>query len=125
VNTTGNTIKMDSETITKFTQIIERANGSEVKIVATAFFGAGLHVSVGVDVFRRENLADQWILCSDKPHLRWREMSVAQYTKEGRSEMLQVVSPGEIMKVIGMIGKPMSCVPDSPTVSNHVERPRG
>lgn len=51
--------------ITKFTQLIERNDGSEVKIVATAFFGAGLHMSVGVDVFRREKPKQQWSLCSN------------------------------------------------------------
>lgn len=116
--------------ITKFTQLIERNDGSEVKIVATAFFGAGLHMSVGVDVFRRENPKQQWSLCSNRPHLRWLEMSVDQYIKDGRSEMLQVVSPGEILRVIDMIGKPMSQSHDSAFIDpkgeapDRVEQPR-
>ena len=97
--------------ITKFTQIIERQDGSEVKLVACAYFGTGLHMSVGVDVFRRANANENWSLCSDRPDPRWREMSVDDYIKNGRSEMLQVVSPGEILKVAGMIGKPFQEAP--------------
>ena len=114
------------ELITGYTQIIERADGKEVKIVARSYVGTGLHVSVGVDVFRRDKSADNWILCGDKPHPRWREMSVDEYVKGGRSEMLQVVSPGEILKVIDQIGKPFQ---ESPSFDDAVEppaeRPRG
>lgn len=116
--------KTESEnSITKYTQLIERNDGSEVKIVATAFFGAGLHMSVGVDVFKREKANDQWILCKDKPDLRWREMSVDEYIKNGRSEMLQVASPGEILKVMDKIGKPMSpsFSQDSPSIGHDAE----
>lgn len=93
--------------ITKFTQILERKDGSEVKIVATAFFGSGLHRSVGVDVFTRQNPEQQWHLCSDKAHPRWRDMSVDEYIKNGRSEKFQAASHGEILKAASMIGKPI------------------
>jgi hypothetical protein len=99
--------KMDN-LVTKVTKIIPRNDGSEVKIVAQAYFGAGLHCSVGADVFRRESPGHNWKLCSDKPHPDWRKMSVSEYVNIGRSEMLQAASQGEILAVVSAIGKPMN-----------------
>lgn len=96
--------------ITKVTQLIERPDGSEIRIVATAYFGAGLHRSIGVDVFRRAIAGDDWVLLSDRPHPDWRAMSVDDYINNGRSEVRQAVSWGEIFKVTSLIGKPMSCL---------------
>lgn len=96
------------DTITKITQVFQRKDGSEARIVATACYGSGLHFSVDVYVHRRESPAHTWQLCSNRPHPDWRSMSVNEYVRHGRSEMLQAVSPGEIMKVKSAIGKPMS-----------------
>jgi hypothetical protein len=93
--------------VTKLTKIIPREDGSEVRIVAQAYFGAGLHRSVGVDVFRRQSSGHNWTLCSNRPHPDWRQMSVDEYVKHGRSEMLQAASHGEILAVVSGIGKPM------------------
>jgi len=93
--------------VTKFTKIITREDGSEVRLVAQAYFGTGLHRSVGVDVFRRESSSHDWKLCSDKPHQDWRKMSVDEYVKHGRSEKLQAASHGEILAVASAIGRPM------------------
>lgn len=84
-------------------QLIQRKDGSEVKIVAQEFFGAGLARSVGVHVLRRENAESNWKLCNDRPHPNWRNMSVDEYVKHGRSEMLQMVSHGEILKVVNRL----------------------
>lgn len=92
---------------TKVTRIIPRADGSEVKIVAQAYFGAGLHCSVGVDVFRRQSASQRWTLCSDRPHPNWRQMSVDEYVQHGRSEKFQAASHGEILSVASAIGKPL------------------
>ena len=92
---------------TQITQTLKRKDGSEVRIIAQAFFGRGLTLSIGVDVYRRENPQHNWKLCSDRPHPNWREMSVEEYTRHGRSEMLQAVSPGEILRMTNAIGKPM------------------
>lgn len=97
--------------VTKVTRVISRNDGSEVKLVAQAYFGAGLHRSVGVDVFRRAGPHQDWQLCSDQPHRDWRTISVDEYRKHGRSEKLQAASPGEIMAVGAMIGKPVSSLP--------------
>lgn len=98
---------MDTDLITKVTQVIPRQDGSEVRIVVEQMTGIGLNSSIGVYVHRRESPDQHWVLLSDKPHPDWLAMSVDDYMKHGRSEMLQSVSPGEILKLIGMIGKPM------------------
>lgn len=97
-----------ADLVTKFTKIIPREDGSEVRIVAQAFFGTGLHCSVGVDVFRRQSSSGNWQLCSDRPHPNWREMSVEEYVRHGRSERLRAATPGETLAVASAIGKPMS-----------------
>ncbi|WP_347990242.1 hypothetical protein [Methylomonas sp. AM2-LC] len=84
---------------TKLSQIIQREDGSEVKIVAQLCFGLGLARSIDVYVHRRNSHQDNWILCSDRPHPNWRSMSVNDYINHGRSQMLQAVSAGEILKV--------------------------
>lgn len=82
----------------KVEKVIQREDGSEVKIVAEAFFGTGLTCSIGVYVLRREGPNDAWALTNDRPHPDWRKMSVDEYVVHGRSEMLRMVSPGEILK---------------------------
>jgi hypothetical protein len=93
--------------ITKVTKIIPRQDGSEVRIVVEEIIGLGLHSSIGVYVHRRETLDHPWVLLSDRPHPHWRSMSVYDYISHGRSEMLQSVSLGEILKLTSMIGKPV------------------
>jgi hypothetical protein len=88
------------ELATKVTQILERPDGSFVRIVAEAGARAYVH--------RRQSPEHEWVLCSDQPHPDWRTMSVDEYIKRGRSEMLRTVTHGEILKVASMIGKPMS-----------------
>lgn len=83
----------------KVTKIIQRADGSAVRIVAEACFGVGLTRSIGVYVHRRESPDHAWKLTNNRPHPDWRKMSVDEYVKRGRSEMLQAVSSGEILKV--------------------------
>lgn len=92
--------------ISKVTQIIQRKDGSEVKIVAQACFGSGLTRSTDVYVHRRESPNHDWKLCNDRPDPEWLKISVDDYILRGRSEVLQVVSPGELMKVTSQIGKP-------------------
>lgn len=84
-------------------EIIRREDGSEIKIVAQEYFGAGLTRSIGVHVLRRENADSNWKLCDDRPHPDWRTMSVADYVSHGRSEMLRMASHGEILKVVNRL----------------------
>jgi hypothetical protein len=78
--------------------LIQRPDGSEVKIVAQASFGADMKLEADVFVLRRESVTDNWRVLSDKPHPDWRTMSVAEYVKHGRSEKLQNVTHGQIFK---------------------------
>lgn len=79
-------------------QVMQRKDGSEVKVVAQAFFGSGLTCSIGVHVLHRANPESAWNLASDRPHPDWRNMSVDEYVKRGRSEMLRVASIGEMLR---------------------------
>ncbi|WP_241178953.1 hypothetical protein [Enterobacter asburiae] len=81
-----------------------------MKITAQAAFGAGLTRSIDVYVLRRDNADSNWQGCSNRPKAGWRNMSVDEYIREGRSEMLKAVTPGEILKLTNAIGKPMSCL---------------
>jgi hypothetical protein len=98
------------ELITKVTQVFTQADGSEVKIVAQAFTGRGLAQSTGMVIHRRESPSHPWKLCNDdfqKPHPDWRTMSVDDYVDHGRSELLQAVPIGKLLKLLSAIGKPM------------------
>lgn len=106
---------MESEQlITKITQTLKRADGSEVRIVVEQAFGIGLTPSLGMYVLRRPTTAHNWQLCSSSPHEEWRTMSVDEYQIHGRSEMLRYVSIGEILRLRAAIGKPMSYVDTCP-----------
>lgn len=85
--------------MSKVEQVIQRVDGSEVKIVAYACTGTGLTVSIGVHVHRREAPSHAWKLMGDRPHPDWRKMPVDDYIKNGRPEMLRVASIGEILRV--------------------------
>ncbi|HIH2751417.1 TPA: hypothetical protein ACYLN4_007254 [Burkholderia lata] len=80
-------------------KIIRRNDGSEVRIVAETCYGRGLTCSIDVYVHQRESPDQPWMLMSNRPHPDWRKMSVDDYLKRGRSEMLRTVSHGEILKV--------------------------
>ncbi len=95
------------ELITKITLIIQREDGSEARIVAQAVFGAGLTRSIDIYVHHRKSPENKWRLCSDRPHPDWRTMSIDDYLCHGRSQMLQVVSLGEILKASSAISKPI------------------
>lgn len=97
-----------NEIVTKMSTVVQRADGAQVKIVAETMFGAGLHPSTDVFVLKRENASADWRLCSNQPHPDWRKMSVDEYKTRGRSEMLQTVTHGEILKVTRALGQPMS-----------------
>lgn len=92
----------------KVTQILQRADGSEVKLVATDMSMPGGKRSVNVDVFRRGDAQAPWEYCHDRPHPDWRTMSVDDYIKRGRSPMLQAVTPGEVLRVASLVGKPLT-----------------
>jgi len=84
--------------MTRLETLIPRPDGAEVKIVAQASFGLDMKFSADVFVLRRESVNDDWRVLSDRPHPDWRTMSVDEYIKRGRSEMLQNVNHGQILK---------------------------
>ena len=96
--------------VTKLTQVLPRKDGSECRIVVTKMYGLGLVPSVDVYVHRRESPGHDWKLCDDKPHKDWLTMDRDDYVKYGRSEKLEMVSHGEILKLISLIGQPLSVV---------------
>ena len=115
----------NEELITKVSQTIGRDDGSEVRITAQACTGAGLKQSIDVYVHKRPGADKEWTLCSKDRHPDFMTMSVDDYVKHGRSEMLQVVTPGEILKVTSCIGKPLSSMaPQEPerTPENRTNR---
>ncbi len=87
----------------KAKHLLQRKDGSEVKIVAREFYGAGLTRSVGVDVFHRQSSKQTWVLAGDRPHPNWRGMSVQEYIKHGRPEMLKFASAAEILRVVSVL----------------------
>lgn len=96
------------ELITKITQTLIREDGSQAKIVAQVAFGSGLTRSVDFYVLRRPDASANWMLCSKTPHPDWRTMYVEDYRRFGRSETLQTVTTGEIMRLMGALGKPLN-----------------
>lgn len=80
-------------------KVTQRADGSEVRITANPFFDIGMKPAVDLHVHHRKSSSASWELASDRPHPDWREMSVSEYIKRGRSEMLRLVSPGEILQM--------------------------
>ncbi|MDF8363366.1 MULTISPECIES: hypothetical protein [Achromobacter] len=83
----------------KVTRILQRADGSEVRITAEPYAERNLEVSTHVYVHFRSNPSEPWQLASDRPHPDWRTMPRDDYIKYGRSKMLQLVSHGEIFSV--------------------------
>lgn len=84
----------------KVDKVLDRANGSQVKIVAQECFAPDQTRSVDVYVLVRDNPESQWRSTSNSPHPDWRKMSVDEYVDHGRSEMLQLATPGEILSVV-------------------------
>lgn len=80
-------------------KLINRSNGSQLKIVAELFHGSSLKPSIGHYVLARDCSASPWRLLSDRPAEGWRDMSVEEYKQHGRSEMLQAVAPGLLLQV--------------------------
>jgi hypothetical protein len=74
--------------ITKLTQTLQRDDGSQVRIVAQRGYGSGLTASLDVYVLRRDSSESNWSLCG-KSSPRVEKMSVDEYQKFGRSEMLR------------------------------------
>nr|WP_250697738.1 hypothetical protein [Escherichia coli] len=75
---------------------------------------AGLQPRLMCTFSRRDSSESNWSLCGKDPHPEWRKMSVDEYQKFGRSEMLRYATPGEILRVASAIGQPMSFLDGNP-----------
>jgi hypothetical protein len=84
----------------KISKIIKRKDNSEIKINLQKYYGSGLHLSIGVDVFYRKDNKSSFVLLNDRPHQDWKKMTVDEYLKNGKSEVLKLVKPIEILSFI-------------------------
>jgi len=105
---------MDTDTGTQITRQIARADGSEVRIVASIFEGIDWkNWALDVYVLRRESPQHPWAVMSNMPHPDWRLMSVQEYVEHGRPEMLRAASHAEILSVTGPLAarRVLACRP--------------
>lgn len=89
-------------------QILTRQDGSQVKLMGR--MSGGLFCKANPDVwalFRQDQSCD-WVLLSKEPHPDWRTMPVDEYAKSGRSEFMQKVSFGELIKFKQMFYIPIN-----------------
>lgn len=98
-------VQVKEKLITKVTRLYRRENGTEVRIIVEEM-SQPFQSSIDVRVHQRKSPNDPWELCSNSPHPDWRWMKREDYIQYGRSEMLRAVSPGEILQLIDMLGKP-------------------
>ncbi len=78
-----------------------KENGIEVKINSTLFVDFNNYFSIDTFALFRENEGDEWKLCKDQSKFsreEIRKMSRAQYLREGRSELLEIVGVGKLLK---------------------------
>ena len=83
----------------KVVHILQREDGSQVRITGQPCYDLGLKLNVGVYVHYRNSPEGEWLLASDEKHPDWRTMSVAEYIERGRSQVDQLTSHGEIFRV--------------------------
>lgn len=112
---------MTEDLITKVTQIINKPDGSQAKIVAQSMTGQGLVQSTSVSVFKRQSEKVDWILCNDQPASSFKPMSRQDYENHGRSEALSTVSTAQILKVSSLLGQSLQDCVDRGLVSNAFE----
>lgn len=98
-------------------RILTRMDGTEVKIVAQAM-QSPTSSKIGVDVYvlHRKHSDESWKLASKTPHPDWLTMSVSDYVKHGRSEMLQLVTPGELLRASHELFQQMKQAASVPSV---------
>lgn len=100
--------------ITKITRHFPREDGSEVRIVATLMFGAGLHPSADLYAHRRTSPDTPWQLLSSEPHPDARSMSIEEYNARGRSPLLTHTTFAERVKTSGWLGLPQATFDNNP-----------
>lgn len=96
--------------ITRVSKVMKKGDGTEFRIVGDLCIGFS-ETSVDYYFHRRQSPEHPWELLSKDPHPDWRTMSVDEYTKRGRSPLLQALRFPELFKlmdVLKLLGRPMS-----------------
>lgn len=83
----------------KLEKFLTAPTGQEVRMLAQAYVGRGLDISIGLDVFVKDTPDSEWRLCGNSPHPDWRSMSVEDYVARGRPEWLRYISHGRAIVV--------------------------
>lgn len=109
---------MTEDLITKVTQIINKPDGSQAKIVAQSMTGQGLVQSTSISVFKKQSEQEEWMLCNDQPASDFKPMSRQDYETHGRSEALSTVSTAQILKVSSLLGQSLQDCVDRGLVIN-------
>jgi len=86
-------------------QLITRADGSQVKIVAELVSSPFCAPSIGTYVLQRNTPDEMWHVCSDTPVKGAKEMSRSEYLLRGRCEKLRVATAIEIMKTVSLLAR--------------------
>lgn len=78
--------------------LIQREDGSQIKIVCTLFTNSNLTFTIDTYVLFRENESAQWNVLSNIPAQGFKMMPREEYIKHGRSPLMQKVKIGELLK---------------------------
>lgn len=84
-------------------RVLTRADGTEVRITAHDYIGAGMTRLVGVNIYRRRSPGEDWVKLSPDPAYGWKAMTVQEYLEKGRPESMQVVSHGEVLSLLSTL----------------------
>lgn len=103
---------MANDTITKIEKTFECESGEQSRLTVYLASRPGGSALVGVYGHHRANDSEPWSLCSENPHPDWKSMSVDEYEKRGRSELLQYIKRSDIFKYSAMLGQPLEAVRD-------------
>lgn len=84
-----------------------RNDGSEVCITAECHANV-LTGKVELDYFvrARPNNQSDWMFCNNIPASGFKTMSLSDYMTRGRSKLFQVITGGELLKVLNLLGEP-------------------
>ncbi len=83
----------------KIERLISRDDGSQIKIVAELWCNLFGKDAIHAYTLRRDSADLSWSCCGTNPANNWREMSVDEYVRSGRSELLRYASPAELLSV--------------------------
>lgn len=94
--------------VTKVVAEFIRDDNSEVRLVAELFYDRQLQPHTDFYVTRRENANAQWTFVDKTPKAGFKKMSRSEYMAHGRAEIFNLLTHGEILKALNMLGKPAS-----------------